>query len=43
MTDCCRLRIPEPTRQADAEVAKLKKRLLAEVPPVEGGLWDRAG
>ena len=25
--DCCRVRVPEPTRQADAEVAKLKRRL----------------
>ena len=24
--DCCRVRVPEPTRQADAEVARLKKR-----------------
>ena len=24
--DCCRVRVPEPTRQADAEVAKLKGR-----------------
>ena len=23
--DCCRLRVPEPTRQADVEVAKLKR------------------
>jgi deoxyribonuclease V len=26
--DCCRVRVPEPTRQADAEVAKLKRRLV---------------
>ncbi len=28
--DCCRVRVPEPTRQADAEVAKLKKRITTE-------------
>ncbi len=27
--DCCKVRVPEPTRQADAEVAKLKKRVRA--------------
>jgi deoxyribonuclease V len=27
--DCCMVRVPEPTRQADAEVARLKKRVLA--------------
>ena len=26
VVDCCRVRVPEPTRQADAEVAKLKAR-----------------
>ena len=28
--DCCRVRVPEPTRQADAEVARLKKRVTTE-------------
>ena len=28
--DCCKVRVPEPTRQADSEVAKLKKRLTTE-------------
>ncbi len=28
--DCCKVRVPEPTRQADAEVARLKKRVTTE-------------
>ena len=28
--DCCQVRVPEPTRQADAEVALLKKRITTE-------------
>ena len=29
--DCCKVRVPEPTRQADAEVARLKKRVTTEM------------